>query len=186
MCIMFTVFNPGVVFSESQKNRHRLPRVLAVQGLWNEHYRLPEALSMAGGADLRESLHFHGGRSSGLHFLKGEGQWGFPRNGDEMSAFDLLVLTNVAARSFNDEQTGMIENYVKQGGGLLLLGGYWTLDKGAMRGTTFEKILPVKIPGDAARLPHVPQGLVLKPARQHRVNGLVDWSAKPATFFHHR
>ncbi|MDP6360719.1 MAG: glutamine amidotransferase, partial [Planctomycetota bacterium] len=174
------------MFPESQKDHHRLPRILAVQGLWNEHYRLPEALSMAGGADLRESLHFHGGRSSGLHFLKGEGQWGFPRNAEEMSSFDLLALTNVAARSFSEEQAGMIGNYVKQGGGLLLLGGYLTLDKGAMRGTTFEKILPVEIPGDAARLPHVPQGLVLKPARQHRVNGLVDWSASPATFFHHR
>ncbi|MDA0838780.1 MAG: glutamine amidotransferase [Planctomycetota bacterium] len=176
----------GLAYPEPPDTPRRLPRILAVQGLWNEHYRLPEALSMAGGADLKESLHFHGGSSSGLHFLKGEGQWGFPGNAEQMSAFDLLVLTNVAARSFSDEQTEMIEDYIKQGGGLLLLGGYWTLDKGGMRGTTFERILPVTIPGNAARLPHVPQGMVLQPAREHLVTGLVDWSAKPVTFFHHR
>lgn len=165
---------------------HRLPRVLAVQGLWHEEYRLPKALSEAGGADLREALHFHGSRSSDLHFLRGEGMHGFPKSAEELLDCDLLVLTNVAARAFSEQQTAMLKDFVTNGSGLLLLGGYWTLDKGGMRGTPFEELLSIRVVGDGGRLPHEPKGIALKPIGKHPVLALPDWSAAPAVFFHNR
>jgi len=167
-------------------NTHRLPRVLAVQGLWNEQYRLPEALSEAGGANLIESLHYHGARSSGLHYLTGEGAYDLPKKPEELFDYDLLVLTNVAARTFSEEQVRMIRGFVGNGGGLLLLGGYWTLDKGGMRGTPFEEILPIRIDADRGRLPYDLEGLPLEPKGSHPVTDLADWSVKPRVFFYNR
>ena len=167
-------------------NTHRLPRVLAVQGLWNEQYRLPEALSEAGGANLIEALHYHGAPSSGLHYLRGEGAYDLPRKPEDLFGYDLLVLTNVAARTFSEEQVQMIGDFVSNGGGLLLLGGYWTLDKGGMRGTPLEEILPVRIDADRGRLPYDLKGLPLEPKGSHPVTALADWSAKPCVFFYNR
>ena len=169
-----------------QWRHHRLPRVLAAQGLWNDQYRLPEALSAAGGANLQEALHYHGARSSGLHYLRGEGLHGFPKQADDLLDHDLLVLTNVAARAFSDEQKEMIKAFVSNGGGLLLLGGYWTLDKGGMSGTVFEELLPVKISNRGGRLPHERDGLSLVPKGDHPLTALPDWAASPRLFYHNR
>ena len=169
-----------------QWRHHRLPRVLAVQGLWNDQYRLPEALSAAGGAYLQEALHYHGARSSGLHYLRGEGMHGFPSRAEDLLDHDLLVLTNVAARAFSIEQKEMIQAFVSNGGGLLLLGGYWTLDKGGMSGTVFEEMLPVEISDRGGRLPHEREGLALLPKGDHPLTALPDWSTGPRLFYYNR
>lgn len=163
---------------------HRLPRVLAVQGLWHEQFHLAAGLGEAGGAELHEAPQYHGARSSGLHYLKGEGAYGLPRRAEDLYDYDLLVLTNVAARCFSEEQVRLVSDFVRHGGGLLLLGGYWTLDKGGMHGTALEAILPVTVAADTRRLPHRREGIPLTPQADHPVHAGIDWSGGPKLFFH--
>lgn len=162
-----------------------LPRVLACQGIWNEAYRLPEALSEAGGADLHEALHFVYRRSKGLDLVTGSNQNPSLTAVEDWVEYDLLVLNNVPADAFSPQQMERVQAFVRQGGGLLLLGGYWTLDKGAMKGTVFEEILPVQIVNSGHRLAHAPDGLALQPQENHPVVQFINWSAQPSLFFYH-
>ena len=71
---------------------------------------------------------------------------GFPETVAELSAFDAIILSDVAADAFTDEQLAWIETWVGQrGGGLLMAGGQRSFSAGQWDETPLAQILPVEL-----------------------------------------
>ncbi len=72
---------------------------------------------------------------------------GFPKTRDELFAYRGLVLGSVEASFFSHDQLRMIEEFVGQrGGGLLVLGGRASFAEGGYAGTPIADVLPVVLP----------------------------------------
>jgi len=119
----------------------------------------------------------------------------FPRTAEELRQYDAVIISDIGANSFllssetfarsqiTSNRLQALHDYVEQGGGLLMVGGYLTFQgidgKARYQGTPVERCLPVTL------LPHddrveVPEGVhpvVEKP--EHAVlSGLPqDWPA---------
>ncbi len=73
---------------------------------------------------------------------------GFPESREELFAYRGIILGSVEASFFTHSQLAMLEEYVGQrGGGLLVLGGRRAFAEGGFAGTPLETILPVVLPG---------------------------------------
>lgn len=117
---------------------------------------------------------------------------GFPDTPEAINAFDVVILSDVGVntlllpdRTFVRSERGvnrlhLIRDYVREGGGLLMVGGYLTFQgieaKGAYYGTPVEEALPVSLSPHDDRV-EAPQGVVPDIAKQaHPVlEGLGDW-----------
>ena len=109
------------------RNAH--PRTLLLYGLYSQHYRVEEAVKAL---DAEAAVK----RFDGWDF--------FPPTYEELLGYDLLVLSDVPAGP--DYANEMVADFVRHGGGLLVLGGMLTYGAGQWRGTTLESILPVAMP----------------------------------------
>src|SRR5690606_15624431 len=75
---------------------------------------------------------------------------GFPKTRDELFRYRGLVLGSIEASHFTHEQLLMIEDFVaERGGGLLVIGGRSAFAEGGWAGTPVADALPVEL--DAAR-----------------------------------
>lgn len=69
---------------------------------------------------------------------------GFPKEAEELFQFDALVLDDIEAKFFNQDQLDLIERFVSErGGGLLMLGGQETFHAGDYDRTPVADVLPV-------------------------------------------
>ena len=77
---------------------------------------------------------------------------GFPA--DWQALYDQDVVVDLGAgvgQGLSREQRGMLAQWVKDGGGLLLLGGYWTFGSGGgWAGTVFDDLSPVTSPSTSS------------------------------------
>lgn len=108
---------------------------------------------------------------------KGSGELtNFPGTLEELCAFDVVVFEAGDASALGPADQEMLKEYVKLGGGVAVLGGFFSLGKGRCQGTTFESILPVTVgaPFDLAQA-HV---TIVKGAEAPVIAG-VDLSAAP-------
>jgi uncharacterized membrane protein len=72
---------------------------------------------------------------------------GFPRTREELFRYKGLILGSVEASFFTHDQLRMIEEFVGQrGGGLLVLGGRLALERGGYQGTPLADVLPIVLP----------------------------------------
>ncbi len=68
----------------------------------------------------------------------------FPKDVEQLSQFDLVVLADVPATEFTAQQLDAVELYVRdRAGGLLVFGGQDSLTAGGYQGTALERSLPV-------------------------------------------
>jgi uncharacterized membrane protein len=75
---------------------------------------------------------------------KEELRGGFPKEAKELFQFDALVLDDIEAKFFNQDQLDLIERFVSErGGGLLMLGGQETFHAGDYDRTPVADVLPV-------------------------------------------
>ncbi|MGH7134886.1 MAG: hypothetical protein ACREHD_04050, partial [Pirellulales bacterium] len=128
-----------------------------------------------------------------------DGTHGFPATVAELAAFDCIVLSNVSAETFTDEQLDWIEPWIGQrGGGLCMIGGESSFASGGWGPTRIGPMLPVELlpagldwtTGDTMRLvpelPPTPHPIweLLADAKQSRqivssipgVSGLNRWA----------
>lgn len=116
----------------------------------------------------------------------------FPTDLEALRSYGVVVLSDIGANTLllpdatfvRSERTPnrlhLIRDYVRQGGGLLMIGGYLTFQgiegKGAYRGTAVEEVLPVEFYGHDDRN-ELPQGEVptIEMADHPVVRGLADW-----------
>jgi len=98
----------------------------------------------------------------------------FPDGGDDLSAFDVVVLSDIGANSIllspavfeqaqpGSDRLGALGEWVGAGGGLLMVGGYLSFTgfegKAAYRNTALRTVLPVEMLAEDDRVEH-PAGL---------------------------
>ncbi|HUY34327.1 MAG TPA: glutamine amidotransferase [Pirellulales bacterium] len=118
-----------------------------------------------------------------------DGVHGFPSTVAELAAFDAIVLSNVAAAAFTDEQLAWIEPWIGQrGGGLCMIGGENAFASGGWGETPVAAMLPVELlpagldwsPGETVRLapelpptPHAIWSLVADAKQNRRIAGSI-------------
>lgn len=90
---------------------------------------------------------------------QGEGETmpqGFPESLKEMQTFQCIVLGDMPRAFITDRQISLLEKFVgNEGGGLIITGGYHILCSGEYKDTLLEKLLPVKMV--VMRDPIIPQ-----------------------------
>lgn len=148
--------------------RPAVPRILFVRGLWATFQGLDEAF-----AELGEVVVVNGWmKRSAL----GETLGNFPAAYEELLAYDAIVLANVSGRMLGDVGQEMLADFVKAGGGLLLLSGDRTYGQAGFGNASFIKLLPVTCgeAGDYGRLPG-PAALTVKQAHP----AVAGWEADP-------
>ncbi len=71
---------------------------------------------------------------------------GFPKSADELFKFDAIVLDDVEAAFFSQDQHSLMQQFVAaRGGGLLMLGGQESFVKGEYDRTSIGEMLPVYV-----------------------------------------
>lgn len=79
---------------------------------------------------------------------------GFPETVAELSAFDAIILSDVGADSFTEQQLEWLEKWIGQrGGGLLMVGGQRSFSAGRWDDTPLAAMLPVEMRRDNDWLP---------------------------------
>jgi uncharacterized membrane protein len=79
---------------------------------------------------------------------------GFPDTIAELAAFDAIVLSDVSADSFTEQQLDWIDQWIGQrGGGLLMVGGPRSFSSGNWDDTPIAQLLPVELSDEADWLP---------------------------------
>jgi uncharacterized membrane protein len=69
---------------------------------------------------------------------------GFPKSEEELFAFKGVILDDLEAEFFTSEQQRLLQRFVaERGGGVLMLGGMESFEGGAWKGTPMEAVLPV-------------------------------------------
>ncbi|MHB9132103.1 MAG: glutamine amidotransferase [Armatimonadota bacterium] len=95
--------------------------------------------ALPGKHTLKEAKHTY------VHW-KGSGEiTNFPGTLEELCAFDVVVFATGDASALGPAEQAMLKEYVKMGGGMLVLGGFFSLGKGRCSGTVFESIMPVTV-----------------------------------------
>lgn len=100
----------------------------------------------------------------------------FPSTIDDMKKYDVILISDVGANTFllhpntfyksirTANKLELIREFVKQGGGFGMIGGYMTFQgidgKAQYKGTAIEEILPVNLMANDDRV-EVPQGCIL-------------------------
>jgi hypothetical protein len=152
-----------------------VPKALLIEGLWSDFFRLEPALHHAG-------IEYQQAYVSRSPFIAGYTQVLHMPAPEEMRRFSVIVIANLDAPAVNPERVKMIREFVSQGGGLVVLGGYWAYSRGAYDGTPLAEMLPVTFPPEN-RIPSNPGGLVLHAAPHATWQLPSDFAAQPAAFY---
>lgn len=147
------------------------------KGLWWDFFGLSEAVSEMGGAIVSSSYHC-------------SGQWGrslrrFPGSWQRMMSHNLVILANVDAPALRARGRVLIEEYVKNGGALFVLGGPSAFEQGGYAHTSLEDLLPCRMTGKK-RL-KADEGLVMRPAdgADDILPADLAWQMMPRVYYYH-
>ncbi|MCX6356893.1 MAG: VWA domain-containing protein [Candidatus Aureabacteria bacterium] len=66
-----------------------------------------------------------------------------PLSADRLAQYDCVILSSLPRRSLTDAQMKILARYVREGGGLIVLGGANNFGAQGYRGTPIEEVLPV-------------------------------------------
>lgn len=152
-----------------------VPKALLIEGLWTEHFKVEPAFHLAGipfdGAFVSRSPYF-GGYTRMYHLPKEE----------TFNRYAVVVISNLDAPSINPERIKVLREFVAQGGGLVVLGGYWAYSRGGYEGTPLAEMLPATFPPEN-RIPPQRAGVPLEvaPGATWKFPALGD--AKPNAFY---
>lgn len=90
---------------------------------------------------------------------------GFPETVAELAAFDAIILSDVGADSFTEQQLEWIEQWIGQrGGGLLMVGGQQSFTAGGWDETPLREMLPITMSEQSDWLPGTQVAIRAAPA----------------------
>lgn len=116
------------------------PKMIEFRGPFYEYWKISEAAVEAGIKEIDgsyfKSISFAGNT---LTYL--------PPTYDDFLKYDLIVLNNIDAESLTDFGLEVIKDFVKEGGSLLVVGGFYSYGPGGYSETQIEEVLPVKMSG---------------------------------------
>jgi len=150
--------------------------VLLFFGLYTQWYGLEEAITALGPHSLKVS-----NARVGIHY---QGADYIPASYDETMNYDLVILSDADVKSLKYFGTDMLPEYVRQGGGLLMLGGPFAYGEGDYSGTEIEEVLPVE-GMHGFDLKWEKEGLLLQAAAEHAILAGVDFSGRPRVYWYH-
>ena len=161
---------------ESPRARTKEPmKVLLYFGLYTNWYGIDEALKDMGDYELKVS----NARTDGADY--------FPSYEEELSSYDVIILSDVNFPSLKHYGLNVISSFVEDGGSLIVLGGPFTYGKGSYDGTRFLDLLPVELAGKADIKWHK-EGLPLSIVDEHKRHVVVKGfhiSESPMVFWIH-
>ena len=102
----------------------------------------------------------------------------------EISRYALVILSDVTADSLPASVIRRIDNYVKKGGCLLVLGGPYAYGPGRYREKGLENLLPIE--GAYFDLKWNKDGLVFRKTKEHPITRDLDLSANPMVYWYHQ
>ena len=108
--------------------------VFLAKGWTWDTYRLDDAFPEKGGA----------ARVGGV-WARGASPVKFPQKHDGLWDYDVVVLANVGAQGLNYEGRRALKDFVEAGGGLVILGGVYTLGNGSFANTFLADMMPVRL-----------------------------------------
>ena len=150
-----------------------VPRALLVEGLWSDTIRLREACAAAGIS--YETAY----ESRSPYFNPDNKLFNMP---EKLDRFDVVVLSNVDAPTLGSNRLAKIRGFVANGGGLVVLGGYWAFSNGGYAGTPLEDMVPVTMPARDF-MPRFPDGLALTPGSRSPLPADAAYAALPKAYF---
>ncbi|MHB9022829.1 MAG: glutamine amidotransferase [Armatimonadota bacterium] len=110
---------------------------------------------------------------------------GFPEVPDELFKNNVIAFVDVDCSALGLRQKRMLVEYVRRGGGLVIFGGHKALDRGGMRGSLLDEMLPVEWAEDNTPLAHAAAGFPLAKGERHPITDFLKVDAKPVCFFMH-
>lgn len=149
---------------------------MLVAGLYYDEFRIPQALHLS----------HYTVKVTPIWVQKDNAQSfpGFPETPDKLFNQHLVILCDVDITGMTLRQKRLLVEYVRRGGGLLMLGGHKTFERGGIRGSLLDEVLPVTFPdGDLPPLKHLPAGGTLEKAEPHPLTQYLDLSAAPKCYF---
>ena len=152
-----------------------VPKALVVEGLWTDHFRVIPALHAVG-------IRHHQSYVSRSPYFGGYTRFYHLPSAEALKEFSVIVIANLDAPSLGAERLAAYREFVAQGGGLVVLGGYWAFSRGAYAGTPLAEMLPVTFPPEH-RISEVPAGLRLRPGERSTWTAAVDLRADPVAFY---
>lgn len=152
-----------------------VPKALVIEGLWTDHFRVTPALHDAG-------LRYHESYVSRSPYFGGYTRFYHLPEIAELNRFSVIVIANLDAPSLNEERLKAYREFVANGGGLVVLGGYWAYSRGAYAGSPLEEMLPVTFAPEH-RIPASFEGLPLRPGAQPTWKLPADFAAKPVAYY---
>jgi uncharacterized membrane protein len=109
------------------------------RGVYHEYWRVPDVAPFIGGALASGAVH----TTQAEEHLRN-----FPATFEELVKFRVVVLANVPAGALTVEQRAMLEDFVRAGGGLIVLGGPYSFGAGDYHTSDiFTRLLPVTSAG---------------------------------------
>ncbi|HKL13749.1 MAG TPA: glutamine amidotransferase [Halanaerobiales bacterium] len=113
----------------------------------------------------------------------------FPTTIEKLNQYSVVILSDIGANTLllnpetfeksipTNNRLKLIKEYVKKGGGFLMVGGYMSFQgidgKGNYKNTPIEEILPVNMVGFDDRV-EVPEGLNPKVIKEHSITNNID------------
>ncbi|MHB9129599.1 MAG: hypothetical protein ACYDBB_00730 [Armatimonadota bacterium] len=150
-------------------------KILFIRGLWAEYQGIDEAVKRLGDVTVVNGWM----KKSAL----GETLGGFPAAYEDLLSYDVIILGNVSGPMLSTVGQEMLADFLKAGGGLLMLSGDRTYGQTTFSNENFAKLLPyTSAPNDYARLK---AASTLKVEERHAVTEGVTFGAEDVVLYAH-
>jgi len=112
---------------------------------------------------------------------------GFPQKHQELYPYGAVVLADVGAFAMNYAGRKVLRDFVHDGGGLVILGGPYTLGQGNFKDTFLDDLLPVQITG-GKEVARAEKPLLLDRGNSPLLQGIdpAAWQQHPAVYWKHQ
>ncbi|MBN1553962.1 MAG: hypothetical protein JXA11_04400 [Phycisphaerae bacterium] len=137
------------------KAKNDQPNILHLRGLFQVYYRWPEIVKALGGTMTPSSYTIS---------VMGPSISYFPPNYDDLMKYDLIVLNNLPANGFGDEDLEKLHDFAKHGGAIFFIGGPTSFRAGGYAGHRLEEFLPVEV-GEAFATGRLEKPVALNPQK---------------------
>ncbi len=155
------------------------PGALVCRGLGCPAWRLEPALGLAGAQPVEAHWLYTG--AGGLPQLDPA----FPRQAADLQPYSLVVLADVPADALGFTGRQALRQFVEAGGGLLVLGGYFSYGRGGLARSFLEDMLPVSFSG-AWELAPAPANAALQPVKGFSLPSNLAWTPPLQCLWLHR
>lgn len=147
------------------------------KGMWWEFFQINEMLAWRRGGAMQSSYLMHGMGGSGLR--------GFPTTPTGITQSNVVLLANVDAPALGASGQKLLEEYVRQGGSLLVFGGRFAFTAGGYANTSIERLLPCTF--DASDRQFTRDGLPIAPTELGaKWLPALGWDVNPRVFYYSR